>query len=125
MSRIKCYANENKTSDFPCADTSIHIYMGGMVTAPAKGARLSLSLWCPFSGVVIAGRQVRPHQIPLLVCAGGTLQIWCAEHGTRCFVGDRGIIEIIMRQAHEVKPPAPVRAARSRRRNEEGNDGEA
>lgn len=60
---------------------------------------LDLSIWCPWSGITLKGKRIKPHKTPVMQCVNGVLFSKCALHGTRSFSSDMTLIKSVLEES--------------------------
>lgn len=77
---------------------------------------LDIMWWCPWSGSIINGKQIKPHKIKVMQCANKTFFGMCHLCRTRCFSCDWNKIALVSKTANIVeiteKPLVRVRRGR-------------
>ena len=60
---------------------------------------LDTELFCPLSGLKVAGQVIPPHKMGVMQCVNGSLFAKCPAHLVRCFIADFSTVKLIVSNA--------------------------
>lgn len=66
-------------------------------------AVLDIEVPCHTSGLVLSGRMVEVHRVPLMLLDNGTLMAYCPAHRNRSFLSDPTTVHLILKTATIVR----------------------